>query len=268
MEVDNMKKIRNNIGKVLLAISFCILLLYVIINAIRFIQKPTEVFIVREGKISSEETIEGYVIRDEIILEGENYKNGMVQIKSEGERVAKGENVFRYYSNGEDELKEKITEIDSKISEALENETSLFSNDIDIIEKQIDGQLEALYRNNEIQKINEYNRSINENIIKKSKIAGELSTSGSYISDLINERNSYEDKLTTNSEIITADESGIVSYKIDGYEEVLRSNDFSYLTSDFLKGIDFKPGTLIEKNDEKGKIVNNFVSYIAVVRNV
>ncbi len=56
------------------------------------------------------------------MLTGENYKNGLVEIKTEGEKVAKGDNVFRYYSNNESSLVEKIAELDEEIQEALEGQ--------------------------------------------------------------------------------------------------------------------------------------------------
>lgn len=255
--------------KVCLMIAFAFLLIYVISNALKFIKTPTEVFIVKEGEISSEESIVGYVIRDEIILEGENYKNGMIQIKNEGERVGKGEDVFRYYSKGEEDLKAKILELDKQITEALENETDLWSSDIAIIEKQIDVLLSDLYSLNDIQKINEYTKNINSYITKKSKIAGELSTSGTYISQLIHDRSAYEEQLHSGSEMITAKESGIVSYRVDGYEEVFGCSDgcsdFSYLNTSILENLDIKTGSVVESNNEKGKIVNNFTAYIAII---
>ncbi len=57
----------------------------------------------------------GYIVREESVLSGENYKNGLVEIKAEGEKVSKGENVFRYYSNNEDSLKEEIAKLDIEI---------------------------------------------------------------------------------------------------------------------------------------------------------
>ena len=69
---------------------------------------------VENGEIFSEESTTGYIIRDETIVEGNNYKNGMVYIKSELDKVAKGESVFRYYSNDEDELINKINDLDIK----------------------------------------------------------------------------------------------------------------------------------------------------------
>lgn len=39
--------------------------------------------------------------------------------------------------------------------------------------------------------------------------------------------------------------------------------DFSYLSTDFLKGLDTKQNSVIEPSTEKGKVVNNFECYIA-----
>ena len=40
--------------------------------------------------------------------------------------VAKGDSVFRYYSSGEEELKNKITELDVEIQSLMQNEKSSF----------------------------------------------------------------------------------------------------------------------------------------------
>ena len=50
---------------------------------------------------------------------GENYKNGLVEIKAEGAKTSKGENVFRYYSDNEESLKEKISKLDIEIRESF-----------------------------------------------------------------------------------------------------------------------------------------------------
>lgn len=51
----------------------------------------------------------------------------MVKIKNEGEKVAKGDSVFRYYSSGEEELKNKIAELDVEIQSLMQNEKKQFS---------------------------------------------------------------------------------------------------------------------------------------------
>lgn len=60
-----------------------------ITNSTKLLKKPSSTFVVEKGSISYEETATGYLIRDEVVLEGSNDKNGMVQIKYEGEKVAK-----------------------------------------------------------------------------------------------------------------------------------------------------------------------------------
>lgn len=61
----------------------------------------------------------GYIVREENVLRGENYKNGLVEIKTEGTKVSKGENIFRYYSNNEEDLKKKISDLDLEIRKSI-----------------------------------------------------------------------------------------------------------------------------------------------------
>ena len=147
---------------------------YVIYMVFRLAISPTDTFIVENGKLSSEETVNGYIIREETVLKGENYKNGIYQIKSEGEKVAKDEAIFRYYTSGEDDLKQKIQELDIKIQEVWENENSIFSSDIKSLEGQIENKLDNLFHLNDIQKINEYKKDISSYITKKAKDVADL----------------------------------------------------------------------------------------------
>ena len=120
--------------KILLILAIIAILSYVIYIVYNLIIKPTDTFVIENGKISSEETVQGYIIRDETVLKGENYKNGLVQIKAEGEKVAKGEAIFRYYTNGEEKIRKQIEELDVKIQEAWEKEdNSIFTGDVKII---------------------------------------------------------------------------------------------------------------------------------------
>jgi len=83
---------------------------YCLYKVVALVQNPTNTFSVEQGKIYQEEATIGYIIREETVVKGNNYKNGMAQIKTEGERVAKNEAIFRYYSSGEENLKKKIAE--------------------------------------------------------------------------------------------------------------------------------------------------------------
>lgn len=236
----------------------------------KILKQPNDIFIVEKGSISYEEGAEAYILRDETVLQGENYKNGMVQIASENERVAKGEKVFRYYSDGEEDLIEQISELDTKINEAIANSglKSLSSaSDIVNLESQIESNLENMYRINEIQKIQEYKKKIENFMSKKAQISGEASPEGSEVKNLIEQRSALEKTVYSSSELITTDRAGLVSYKVDGLEEILKVDDFSYLNKELLDSFDLKVGAVIPQSAEKGKIVNNYECYIAVCMN-
>ena len=198
-------------------------------------------------------------------MTGTNYQNGIVQIKAEGEKVAKGETIFRYYSKNEEDLKNQIKDLDVKIQQAMDGQTEIYSGDMKILEQQIEAKLDELSKLNDTQEVEESRKQIEELIVKKAKIAGDLSPAGSYIKTLIEQRSNLEATLNSGSEYITAEESGIVSYRIDGLEETFIPNDFSNLSSQMLEDINIKTGQTIATSQNSGKVINNFECYIATI---
>ena len=243
----------------LIVLSFCIY------NIIMLIVNPTDTFMVEEGSITEEEDTIGYIIRSEQVVTGKNYKNGMEQIKSEGEKVAKNEPIFRYYSNGEDELEKKISELDKKIDEAMQKEEENPSDDISALEAQISEKLDQLQGETDLTKIREYKKDIDSYIDRKSRIVGERSPACSYLKKLIDERSSYENELNEGIEYVNAPVSGTISYKIDGYEEILTPEKFDTINKDLLESIEIKTGQIIATNSESGKIIDEFNFYIACI---
>lgn len=234
-------------------------------NSTKLLKKPTDTFVVEKGSISYEESATGYIIREEYLLEGENAKNGMVQIKYENEKVSKGDNVFRYYSNNEETLVKQIADLDEQINQAIaENQSTITPSDILSVEKQIEDTLDSMYNENELRKLDEDIKKIDSYISKKAQIAGEHSPTGSLVKNLIDQRRDLEAELNSNAETIISPESGIVSYRVDGLEEILKCNDFSYLNKATLDSYDLKVGATVPQSNEKGKIVNNFKCYIAI----
>ena len=203
------KSKRNNkrIINILLLLASIFLIVYVLYRIISLVAVPTDSVIVENSYITSEESAIGYVIRDEKIAKGNNLENGIYRIKAEGEKVAKGEPIFRYYSSQEDTINNSINELNSKIQEAMLGQNDLFTADVKAIEGQIENKLEGINKKNNIQEIAENKKDINTYITKKSKIAGELSQSGSYISDLLKQREQLEAQLQENSEYVRASES-------------------------------------------------------------
>ncbi len=120
---------------------------------------------------------------------------------------------------------------------------------------------------NNIRQITEYKEMISDLLIRKAKIAGELSPSGSYIRSLIEKRRGYEEELNNGQEYIKATTSGVVSYKIDGLEEILTPNNFENINKKMLDEYNLKTGQMVANSKEEGKIVNNYEGYIVVFLN-
>ena len=257
----NAKKIR--ISKIGLLLLIVLILVYVIYITYKLIIEPTNIFTVEEGSLYQQETSIGYVVRSEVVAQGQNYKNGIEPIKSEGEKASKNENIFKYYSKNEEKLEKKIDELNLKIQEAMQKETTIYAPDLKQIEDQIDFKLQQIINLTNVTEIEECKKDIDELILEKAKMTGDLSPSGTYLNKLIEERKSYENQLNSGSEYVTAPISGIVSYKVDGYEEVLTPSNLLSLTIEYLEGLKINTGQIIATNEEKGKVIDNFKYYIA-----
>ena len=129
--------------KKILTIIFCIgLIIYFLYAVILLIIQPTDMYVVTKGEIIEEDETIGYIIRNENVIKDEENLNGIYAIATEGQKVAKGEVVFRYYKESEKETTENIKKIDYEIQEELENDkTSPSSADIKVIENQIEEKL-------------------------------------------------------------------------------------------------------------------------------
>lgn len=255
---------KNEKNKIITTAIFMITILVLIVNSTNLLKKSAEVFVVAEGSLYYEEPAEGYIIRDEVVLQGETYKNGMVKVISDGERVAKDQIVFRYYSSSEEAIMKQINDIDEEINEIIENSGFPFvSSDISSLNSQIEESIDSMRDVNYLQTIYENKNKIEAYISKKAQITGSLSPDDSYLKQLTNQRNSLEKELENGSEIIKAPRPGSASYRVDGLEDVLKVDNFDYLSTELLDSFELKVGASTPLSNEKGKIVNNFECYIA-----
>ena len=203
--------------KIVLYVSFAIILLYIMYASYLLVKQPTNVFTIEEGKLYQEE------------------------------------NIFRYYSTNEETLKKKIADLDNKIQEVMLNDKDLATSDMKLLENQIDEKVEDINQITDTAKLTEYKKEISSLVTKKAQIAGDLSPKGSYLNQLIEERKGYESQLNSGAEYVTAPMSGIVSYKVDGLEEVLTPDNFSALSKNYLESLELKTGKIVATSEESRK---------------
>ena len=150
---DKLNKIKQHITQVTLLSLIIFIIIFCIYQIIKLAINPTDSFLVEQGKISQEESLIGYVIRDEKLIETPENQNKLVQIKNEGEKVSVGEAVFRYEAPNEQELTDKINELNTQIQTALDGQTTIFSSDIKALENQIETKLNEIQNKNKIKEI-------------------------------------------------------------------------------------------------------------------
>lgn len=261
--VINLKK-----GKIIITILSVIGVLAYIASAIYLlIIHPTDTYIVRQGTISEEDEAIGYIIRNEEVVKGEDYANGIYSIASEGQRVAKGESIFRYYSDSEKEIKDKISGLNYQIQELIEQENNpTTSADIKSIEKQIEEKIQKINTLTNYEEIIENKKNIDNLISKKINFISDV-TENNDIKALIKERSSYEEQLKNGSEYQKAPIGGVVSYRVDGLEDKLTTENFGEITEKYLNDLEIRTGKIISASNECGKVIDNFKCYMAITMN-
>ena len=242
-----------------------IVFVYSFVQLILFLRQPTNSTLVRDGELVNSEDFVGYVIRDEEIVDNSSYIGVPSIVVTDEKRVPKGGTIISYVSNEQEALINKINELDAKIQEAMESKPSIYSPDVKNLEADIQDKLyKLLARKSDVYEVYEYKTAINESIEKKAKIVGELSPAGSKIKELISERMKYEIELNESNQELKATKAGLVSYRVDNYENILTPNSFSSLSIEELEKIKINVGQVVPINTDKVKIVNNFECFLAV----
>ena len=255
---------KGSVIKKFITLVIVVIVISTLLFGAQYFRKSIAKSYVKNGTLMYEETADGYIIRDEIVLEGQNYKNGMVQVVSDGKRASKGETVFRYLSANEEGISAELATLDMQINNEIEkNNINLLLSDITSIEKQIEATIDDMYDQNDLFAISENKNKLESYMVKKAEITGNESPSDSTLRTLTTQRNVLEQRLINESEIVNSPVAGVASYRVDGLESILSPSNFNNLSKKMLDELELKVGTIIPQNTEKGKIVNNFESYIA-----
>lgn len=231
------------------------------------ISKNESTYVVRYGNISKEESLSGLVIREESMVTVPNNQSAtsMQKIITEGKRIAEGENVYKFYTKDESNINKQITDLNTQIQNEIANsDEKLVSIDTKLYDEQITSILKKISGPNDVQTIEEYKKNLDELMSKKAQEMGKISSKDSKLKNLVNQKNELQKQLDQASQYIKASRSGIVSYRIDGLEEQITCKDLSIYNERYINNLDLTNGQIVSSVENKGKIVNNFISYVAV----
>lgn len=238
---------------------------FFVVQIIRFFEKPINTVLIKKGELINYEEVTGYIIRNEELIDISSYDGIMKSEVEDATRVSKGSPIIKYVSKSEEQLIEKIKKLDEKIEVAKENQQTIFSNDVKALDVEIESNIYSHVKNNtNLDEIKQSKKNLNEKINKKAKIVGELSPAGSELKTLIEERTKYEKELNDAEKSLISPKAGLISYRVDGFENILTYDSISLLTAEKLSELKISLDQTIPVDTKNVKIIDNFVCYIAV----
>ncbi len=195
---------------------------------------------------------------------------------NEGSRVAFGTKllVINKNSSTDENISLKIAELDKRINEIKQSEAenNFFSQDKEKIDfKIIDkiSEIKEITKSGDLTRLADAKKDLEASLYKKSLIYGTDSFSGKNLEQLVNEKSSLEELYKKSMDVIYAQNSGVVSFEVDGYENILNPSNIPMFHVNEIKEITNK---LTEQNKSKEikkesglKIVDNFEWYLSII---
>lgn len=231
--------------------------------------------IIRNGTLEDSINTDGFLVRNEEIIISP-FNGTYIPEVEEGEKIPVNFNIATVLKKSSEELLKQLKVIDLKIIKAQKSKNenvNLFTNDIVKLDSDIQDKLRQVIdigNSNRFEKERELHEGIDALIQKKASIIGNTSTADVYINSLKKQKNDLQNKIVSNTSEISSKDSGIVSYRTDGYERLLTPESIKEITPDFLETI--KTGVVepnyndkyIEAQKPFAKIIKDFNYYILV----
>lgn len=232
--------------------------------------------VIRNGVIEESVNADAVIIRDEKLLDPLASGGRLIYEIGEGEKTPAFSRIATVLNEASSSLLQKMEDINAKIIKARmekAEKADFFSEDLVKLDKEIGlkvGEVITACNAQDFEKLSECRSEIEKIVEKKAEIAGGNSTD-TYINDLKAQKEALQKKLNENTGEVKSNISGIVSYCIDGYENVLTPAGIQKLTPDLIEGVLEKNavGQNAGKNAAAGKppakIIKGTDIYIAAV---
>lgn len=234
----NMKK-RLRIGGLLIFLFF---LLYIpsLLNWLNGTNVTSD--IIRVGTIEESVNSDCIVLRDEVLLEAPAFEGKYIPEAAEGEKVPAFYRVATVLNRTSDSLIKELDQVNLKIVEARKDskeKVDFFSEDTAKLDAQIGQKVQdiiAVTNSSSLVDIGRIRGEIDKLMEKKSEITGG-NGDDAVIKPLLLQKEEIQSRINSNTKQIISEFSGIISYVIDGYEQVLTPKAIKDLTPKQIEGI-------------------------------
>ncbi len=232
---------------------------------------------IRNGTVENSINTNVIAVRDSVLYSA-GYDGVFIPELEDGEKAGYGFRIASVYRESAykylDDLKDKGKKIIEAKEKRFEN-TKLFDADIKKIVNDIESRLIQLAqktRFNSIHSILPLQEEINSLVKKKSLILGESGSTDVYIKSLEEDLKKLRQKVNLNKQDIISKDTGIISFFVDGYEELLSIDTIDKLTSSIINKIGYVPCTyggenLIRSGEPFAKVIKGIEYYLVAVLN-
>lgn len=231
--------------------------------------------ILRIGTIEKSVNADSVVIRDEVLLEASAFEGKYIPEVSEGEKVPVSYRVATVLNKASDGMLKELDEVNLKIVEARqssEKKADYFSGDTAKLDDQIGQKVQemiAVSNSSSLTDVSRIRGEIDKLIAKKSEITGG-DDNDKLIKPLLQQKEEIQKRINSNTKQIISAFSGIISYVIDGYEQVLTPKTIKELTPEVIEGIKINTDgsqdeNLAYTNKPFAKVIRGNEIYISAV---
>jgi len=226
---------------------------------------------VSNGSIEESVSTKAIVLKDEFVYKSE-VQGTVSLLKEEGEKVGRGVQIAKINRvDGSSYLKD-LEEIDKQI-DVLKKTTGneeVYASDKEKINDSIDTIINSLQDsilNGNYYEASVYKDNLLQNIDKQQLVTGQKNLLSQSIDSLLEKRNNIIKNIEASDIISYSPKAGIVSYELDGLEDVFTASKIDEYKSGDFKIIDITKTDLKEENQVKYgdpvyKIINNFTWYL------
>jgi len=209
--------------------------------------------IIYNGKIEDAINTDAIIVRNEVLIEAP-FDGEYIPLYEEGEKAAANSVIATVLKESASGLLNEVNEINKKIIFAKQEKnkiSGIFNSDIEKLDNEIGNKVNLLIdeiNNNRMDGIVRIKKEIDDIIQKKAMIIGNEQSNDVYIQSLIEQKENLEKQMSQSIEEKSTPFSGIVSYSVDGYEDILKPSAIKDITPDLFSKLMADK----EQNTEKG----------------